>query len=86
MVSEDAVRQHVATAVRRADLNTVSAKQIRRTVEKQLNLEQDELTSGKWKKMVKSVIEETMTAIERGDPAPQEDDESEEKIARMGFL
>jgi DEK C terminal domain len=82
MVSEDEVRQHVTTAVRKADLNTVSAKQIRRTVEKQLHLEQDDLASGKWKKIVKTVIEETMAAIERGDPSPQEDDESEEKIAR----
>jgi len=86
MVSEDVVRQHVSTAVRKADLNTVSAKEIRRTVERQLGLEQDELASGKWKKIVKTVIEETMAAIERGDPDPQEDDESEEEIARMGFL
>jgi hypothetical protein len=83
MVSEDAVRQHVTTAVRKADLNTVSARQIRRAVERQLHLEQDELASGKWKKIVKTVIEETMAAIERGDPSPHEDDESEEKIARI---
>ena len=86
MVSKDTVKQHVATAVRKADLNTVSAKQIRRTVEKQLKLEQDELASGKWKTIVKSVIEDTMAAIERGDPTPQNkatQEESEDEDARI---
>lgn len=84
MVSQDVVKQHVSTAVRKADLTTVSAKQVRRTVEKQLNLEQDELASGKWKILVKSVIEETMAAIERGDPDPQEEG-SEDEVVRMFF-
>ena len=89
MVSEETVKQHVATAVRKADLNTVSAKQIRRTVEQQLKLEQDELASGKWKTIVKSVIEETMAAIERGDPPPQDkaaQDENEDEDARMALI
>lgn len=89
MVTEEAVKQHVATAVRKADLNTVSAKQIRRTVEQQLKLEQGELTSGKWKLIVKSVIGDTMAAIERGDPPPQDknaQDESEDEHARMAFI
>jgi hypothetical protein len=88
MVSIEAVKQRVATVVRNADLNTVSAKQIRRTVEQQLKLEQDELTSGKWKTIVKSVIEETMVAIERGDPRPQDQatqDEHEDEDARMAL-
>jgi hypothetical protein len=86
MVTESIVKQHVSTAVRKADLNTVSAKQIRRTVEKQLNLQQDELVSGKWKAIVKSAIEETIAAIERGDPASEDKGiatDSEDKVARM---
>ena len=89
MVSDEEVKRHVATAVRKADLNTVSAKQIRRTVEQQLKLEQDELASGKWKTIVKSVIGETMAAIERGDPPPQDkaaQDESEDEDARMTLI
>jgi hypothetical protein len=85
MVSEPEVKEKVATAVRNADLTTVTAKQIRRQVEAQLGLEKDELGSGKWKGIVKSVIEETMAAIERGEPAPVEDvaGDSEEDIARI---
>jgi hypothetical protein len=80
MVSQDAVKHHIAAEVRKADLNTVSARQIRRAVEKQLNLNQDELSSGKWKKFVGSVIGDTMAAIQHGGP---EGDESDREVARM---
>ena len=88
MVTEDAVRQHIATAVRKADLNTVSAKQIRRAVETQLSLSQGTLSTDKWKGLVKSVIEETMASIERGDPPPPSQTEpvesqSDEEVVRM---
>jgi DEK C terminal domain len=78
MVSQTTVRQNIARAVRTADLTTVSAKQIRRNVESELGLERDELASLEWKAFVKTVIEETMATIERGEG----DEESEEK-ARM---
>ena len=58
MVNENKVRQHVAVAVRKADLNTVSAKQIRRAVEKELGLNQDDLVEGKWRAIVNDVIDE----------------------------
>jgi|SRR5271170_1892811 hypothetical protein len=86
MVSQDALKQHVATAVRKADLTTVSAKQIRQTVETQLNLSQGTLSNDKWKGLVKTVIEETMASIERGDPPSQQDVEqsdSDEQVARI---
>ena len=86
MVTEAAVKQHVAMAVREADLNAVTAKQIRRIVESQLNLLQGTLSTDKWKGLVKSVIEETMESIERGEePSPKVavQSESEEDIARM---
>ena len=86
MPSEDVVKQHIATAVRKADLNAVSAKQIRRAVEKQLNLEHDELGSGKWKAIVKSVIDETIAEIGSGEPITQEqpvEEESEDEFMRM---
>jgi len=85
MVSEDAVRKHVAAAVRKADLNTVTAKQIRRNVEKQLNLEQDELSSTKWKSVVKAVIEETMEALQNQtskEKLGDEEESGEEEIRR----
>jgi len=78
MVSEDAVRKHVAAAVRKADLNTVTAKQIRRNVEKQLNLEQDELSSTKWKSVVKAVIEETMEALQNQETSKEKLGDEEE--------
>lgn len=80
------MKQRVAAAVRKADLNTVSAKQIRRTVEKQLNLQQDELASGKWKAIVKLAIEETIAAIQHGGSKSEDKGvatDSEEEIARM---
>jgi hypothetical protein len=86
MVSEGEVKTHIAAAVRKADLNTVSAKQIRRNVEKELNLEQDELAAGKWKALVKTVIETTMAAIEQEpteNQKPQEENTDEEEIARI---
>ena len=67
MVNENKVRQQVAVAVRKADLNTVSAKQIRRAVEKELGLNQDDLAEGKWRAIVNDVIEETLAAIDEGD-------------------
>jgi hypothetical protein len=76
------VRQHIAKAVRTADLTTVSSKQIRKSVEAQLGLEQDELTSGEWKAFVKTVIEETMAAIERG----EEEDGVEDEEARIATV
>jgi hypothetical protein len=79
MVLQTTVREKIARAVRTADLTTVSAKQIRRTVESELGLERDELASQEWKVFVKTVIEETMAAIERGEVA----EESEEEEARM---
>ena len=77
MVSEDAVKHHIAAAVRKADLNTVSARQIRRAAEKQLNLDQGELSSGRWKKFVESIIEDTLAAIQHEGP------ESDREVARM---
>ena len=85
MVTEDAVRQHVATAIRKADLNTVSAKQIRRIVETQLSLEKGTLSTDKWKGLVKSVIEEVMASID-APPVSQKDPvqyDSEEDVARI---
>jgi hypothetical protein len=85
MVNENTIRKHVTAAVRKADLNTVSAKQIRRTVETQLSLPQDYLADSKWRNVVKGVIEETMAAIERGEPEEQgvEEESEEENFARM---
>ena len=90
-MSEDVVRKHVASAVRKADLNTVTAKQIRRSVEKQLNLEQDELSSKRWKSVVKAVIEETMEALQNQETSKkkhEDEAESEEeerrKLALLG--
>jgi hypothetical protein len=88
MVSEREVTTHVAAAVRKADLTTVSAKQIRRIVEKELNLEQDELAAGKWKALVKSVIEGTMAAIEQ-EPTENKQSQGEtddEEVARILLL
>src|ERR1700733_9304245 len=85
MVSQDAVKQHVATAVRKADLTTVSAKQIRRTVETHLDLSEGTLSNDKWRGLVKTVIGETMASIERGDPASQKQaiqSDGEEQVAR----
>jgi DEK C terminal domain len=79
MVSQTTVRKNIARAVRTADLTAVSAKQIRRNVESELGLERDELASQEWKAFVKTVIEETMAAIERGEG----EEESEEEEARM---
>ena len=56
MVTEDAVRQHVATAIHRADLNTVSAQQIREIVETQLSLEKGTLSTDKWKVLINLII------------------------------
>jgi DNA-binding XRE family transcriptional regulator len=90
MVNENTVRQRVASAVRKADLNTVSAKQIRRTVEKESGLSQDALAVGKWRTIVKEVIEQTMMAIEEGGQHEEleilVDDSEEEKITRINFL
>ena len=88
MVSQDAVKQHVATTVRKADLTTVSAKQIRRTVETHLDLSEGTLSNDKWKGLVKTVIEETMASIERGDPPSQKQaiqSEGEEQLARIAY-
>jgi len=82
MVSQATVRTNIAKAVRTADLSTVSAKQIRRTVETQLGLGDGELASKEWKAFAKTVIEETMAAIERGQGA----EESEEEEARMSMF
>jgi hypothetical protein len=90
MVNENAVRQRVASAVRKADLNAVSAKQIRRTVEKELRLSQDELAVGKWRTIMKDAIEQTMTMIEEEggleEPEEPEDGSQEGRIARINFL
>jgi hypothetical protein len=88
MLNENKVRQHVAAAVRKADLNTVSAKQIRRSVEKELGLSQDELAEGKWKRIVKDVIEETMAAIEGDVEEPEKpvEESEEEAVARKSSL
>jgi len=75
MVSQATVRQHIAKAIRTADLNTASTKQIRRSVETQLGLEQDKLASGEWKSFVKNVIDEMMVAIERGEAEEQSGDD-----------
>ena len=64
MPSEEAIRQHVLTLVRNSDLTIVTAKQIRRKIEHELQLEQDELASPLWKGVVKSAIDEAMIAIE----------------------
>jgi len=85
MVSQDTVRQHIAKAIRTADLTTVSAKQIRRSVEVQLGLEQDELASREWKSFVKNVIEETMAAIERG-AAEEQSEHEEARILRASVV
>lgn len=85
MVSEDTVKRYIVAAIRKADLNTVSAKQIRRTVENQLDLRQDELASGRWKAFVKSVINETVESIEHGKPLLGReiiDDEIEPEVMR----
>src|SRR5947207_298599 len=52
-----------------------------RIVEKQLNLEEDELVSEKWKSIVKTAIAETMTAIEKPDVLAEE--EREVELARV---
>jgi hypothetical protein len=69
-VSELEVRRHVAVAVKIADWNTVTTKQIRRAVEKVLNLPQDYLARPEWRKIVKEVIKEAMTieTSENDDP------------------
>jgi hypothetical protein len=51
--------RRIASAVRKADLNAVSAKHIRRTVERELRLSQDDLAVGKWRTIVKDTIEAT---------------------------
>jgi len=91
MPTEQKVRKHVTSAVRKANLTTVTPKQIRRTIEKQLSLEQDFLAAEKWKTLVNDVIEETMAAIERDEPTTTNNadsdhamdaEESEEAIKR----
>jgi translation elongation factor EF-4 len=90
MVSEEAVKQHIATAVRKADLDTVSARHIRRTVEKQLDLDQDELSSAKWKPIVTSVIDQTVASIHDAKRASHQDEDKQEEdedvAARMLFF
>jgi len=82
MVSRATVRQHIAKAIKTADLTTASAKQIRRSVEVQLGLKQDELASGEWKSFVKNVIEETMAAIERRGAAEEQSEDDEARILK----
>ena len=75
------IRKAVAKTVRKADLNTVSAKQIRKSVENELALKEGELSSERWKSVVKEVIEQTMAAITRDGPAEELNEREEE--ARM---
>lgn len=77
MPSQNTIKQHIATAIRKADLTTVSAKQIRRTVEKQLDLAENELSNEKWKALVKGWIQEAMVAIEAGEVPEAEEAKSE---------
>jgi DEK C terminal domain len=87
MVSERDVKENIAGAVRNADLSTVSVRQIRRTVESQLGLEEGELSSEKWKSIVKTVIHETMEAMQNATSVPAKEidpeEESHERIARI---
>jgi hypothetical protein len=78
---ETQIRKAVAKTVRKADLNTVSAKQIRKSVENELALKEGELSSERWKSVVKEVIEQTMAAITRDGPAEELSEREEE--ARM---
>ena len=78
---ETQIRKVVAKTVRKADLNTVSAKQIRKSVENELALKEGELSSERWKSVVKEVIEQTMAAITRDGPAEELSEREEE--ARM---
>jgi len=67
MPPQNTVKHHLTTAIKAADLTTVSARQIRRTVETELGLAEGELSSETWKGVVKGWIQEAMAAIERGD-------------------
>jgi DEK C terminal domain len=78
---ETQIRKAVAKTVRKADLNTVSAKQIRKSVENELALKEGELSSERWKSVVKEVIEQTMAAITRDGPAEELSEREED--ARM---
>ena len=80
MPSQNTVKQHITTAIKKADLTTVSAKQIRRTVEKQLGLAENELSNEKWKTLVKGWIQEAMAAIERGETETEPEDPKHEAV------
>ena len=79
MVTQDKVQQHITRAIRKADLSTVTAKQIRRIVENELDLGDGELSSERWKGFVKSVIEETMAGIERGQEGQRSEESEDER-------
>jgi hypothetical protein len=72
VLMESRIRKAVSKTVRTADLSTVSAKQIRKSVESKLGLEVGELSSEQWKGVVNEAIQETMAAIERGEPSEEE--------------
>src|SRR5436309_3415992 len=64
--SPNTVKTHLTNAIRKSDLTTVSANQIRRIVETELNLSEKRLSSEKWKVRVKTWIQEVMMEVEEG--------------------
>jgi DEK C terminal domain len=85
--SPTTIKAHLTNAIRKADLTTVSAKQIRRIVEKELNLPDNELSSEKWKAGVKKWIQEALAALDADEGLErevQEVQEVEEKAGKRG--
>src|SRR3981189_3432249 len=84
MPTQNTVKQHITTAVRKADLTSVSAKQIRRSVEKELNLAENALSNETWKALVKEWILDATVAIERGDVETDNEDVKEVEEEEIG--
>jgi hypothetical protein len=84
MPTQATVKQHITKAVRKADLTSVSAKQIRRSVEKELDLAENALSNETWKALVKEWILDATVAIERGDVETDNEDVKEVEEEEIG--
>jgi DEK C terminal domain len=88
MATPEVVRAHIAAAVRRADLTTVTPKQVRRSVERELDLQEGFLGEDRWRKMVGQAIRETMATMEdeQGKAQLKKGRETQKKPAQLKKL
>jgi hypothetical protein len=69
-LSIETVKERVADAVRKGDLNVVSAKQIRTTVEDELNLPRDHLKKSQWRKQIEEEIDKILAEMKHREEGP----------------